>query len=950
MASEAQLRWRREGQGFLFSLERVGGRVPIDEWGRYDTRHDSSPANVSCLFKGLDLGQVNPTQSGELECSDAFIASLTDAEVMQLGLPSPSQCRIQVRGQGLISQPDFAVKYKLLRSDGRPLLGVKRKGVVLEHAGTQSLLLDPLYSLVEKIDAYNDAPASDMDERFVRWGELQERLPDDSIVDAQLGSITICRADRITLDIKATGQFQPVLIKPNRDKELDIQGQADIEYAIPPAKQEAFEKQFSKWQKVRSNYAIGNGTYVVLPPRLVEVLKVVRDYQQRDHDRRLAFIANPQRFLQEALSTEGSVEEDIDALFVETPEFVSQRIQCIGVWEPKLCAYKVERAGHWLPEDDERLFVPFGDLLIQLSINEIKELLEQLNQALDNNHSTILFNGQQLPANLEIKNLLIRLLKPASADQPEVTPQPVVAPILKDNIEDVDFDVLTTQPRPDLSLDLELLKTKPLYPHQELGVSWLAKHWTAGSVGALLADDMGLGKTLQALAFLTLLQASMRAGITPTKPVLIVAPSGLLKNWIDEEERHLQRPGLGDLFQAFGPSLSNLAKRSTVERISALSQAGWVLTTYETLRDKITNFISIEWAVVIFDEAQKIKNPSSRNTEMAKSLSADFTLIVTGTPVENELKDLWCLIDTAQPGLFGSLREFHHRYVIPAEADPQTARALNTLLIERTKPPLMMRRMKEDHLEGLPKKHLHELPIQMPSLQASAYEGIVRDGQLIRGVAGGMLKVIQQLRRASLIAEELDDSGITDAIVNRSARLTGLVNILDQVYDRNEKALIFIEQLDVQEELATYLQRRYQLPKRPLVINGQVDGVRRKAHVDTFQTTRPEAFDVMLLSPKAGGVGLTITAANHVIHLSRWWNPAVEDQSTDRVFRIGQQKAVHVYVPMAIHPVYQERSFDANLHRLLQLKRDLSGNALTPGAASDAEVRKLFEESIEVFD
>lgn len=946
MTKKAQLQWIRENDHFAFTLVSDGKNIPVDEWGCFDVNHEGRSTNISCLFRGADRKEVSQSDNVTLLCSDQFIASLTEIEVMHLGLPSPSQCRLQIKGKGLISQSGFSLQYKLLRNDGRPFMGVKRKGVILKAAGKETLVLDPLYTLMEKIDAYELSPAADMDERFVRWGEIQELLPEEAIVDGQLNHITICRADRITLDVKATGRFEPVLIKPNPEKELDIQGQSDVENAVPPAKQREFEKQFSNRQQVRTNYAVGGNTYVVLPSRVVNVLKVVREYQQKEKDERLAFIANPQQYINSALQNDYDDSEDLESLFVETPEFISQRIECIGVWEPKLCAYKVDRNGDWLPEDDERLFVPLGDLLVQLSVNDAKFLLEKIIAALDSETPVVEFNSQRVPANLEIKNLLIHFLKPFVELKEEKAPGRVIAPILKDNIEDVEFDVLTTNKRSQLPLEPKLLKTKPLYKHQRYGVDWLSEHWTAGSLGALLADDMGLGKTLQALTFMASLQESMRSGNTPQKPMLIVAPSGLLKNWVDEERIHLERPGLGELFEAYGANLRNFAKRSTVERNNIVTHAGWVLTTYETLRDKIKYFISVEWAVVVFDEAQKIKNPTSRNTEMAKSLSSDFTLIVTGTPVENELKDLWCLIDTAQPGLFGSLREFHNRYVVPAESDPTEARALKSILIEQTKPPLMMRRMKEDHLEGLPDKNLHDMPIPMPKLQAEAYEGIVRDGQLLRGTPGGMLKIIQQLRRASLIAEALDENGINDGVIRRSARLTGLIELLDTISKKKEKVLIFIEHLDVQMYLSTYLQQRYQLPKRPMTINGSVDGVTRKKYVDIFQTTRLGEFDVMLLSPKAGGVGLTITAANHVIHLSRWWNPAVEDQSTDRVFRIGQEKSVHVYFPMAIHPKYKQKSFDANLHRLLTSKRDLSRNALMAGNASSEEIRELYEESL----
>jgi SNF2 family DNA or RNA helicase len=320
--------------------------------------------------------------------------------------------------------------------------------------------------------------------------------------------------------------------------------------------------------------------------------------------------------------------------------------------------------------------------------------------------------------------------------------------------------------------------------------------------------------------------------------------------------------------------------------------------------------------------------------------------MLTGTPVENELKDLWCIVDTAQPGLFGSLNHFHNEYAKPAESDPSEAQRLKALLVEKSSPPLMLRRMKVDHIKGLPEKIIKEVSIVMPELQAQEYENIVQEAQLEKGIPGGVLKFIQKIRKASLVAEEFDGSGINDGVIKRSARLTALITILDDIAAKGEKALVFCEAIQVQEYLSGYLQQRYQLAKRPFRINGQVDGNTRKKYVDEFQKGAEGEFDLMLLSPKAGGVGLTITAANHVIHLTRWWNPAVEDQSTDRAFRIGQNKPVYVYIPIAIHPKYGDSSFDANLHRLLTKKRSLSINALLPGTVTDSEFNDLYTQTV----
>jgi SNF2 family DNA or RNA helicase len=439
----------------------------------------------------------------------------------------------------------------------------------------------------------------------------------------------------------------------------------------------------------------------------------------------------------------------------------------------------------------------------------------------------------------------------------------------------------------------------------------------------------------------------MEAGNHPRKPLLIVAPTGLLKNWEDEANIHLASPGLGGLFKAFGDGLNALKDLSHNQRKDKLSTSDWVLTTYETLRDKIRYFLPVDWAVVAFDEVQKIKNPASRLTEMAKSVQADFFLALTGTPIENRLGDLWSIIDTVAPGTLGSLKDFHSRY--EGESNEETAIAVADLrrtLTETPKPVRLLRRMKSEHLKGLPDKTEHIIRMPMPSAQANAYDAViasVRAGVLEKG---DILGVLQGMRKVSLLPDAIGDKGITDEVIASSARLTALVSILDEVKSRNEKALVFLEFIAVQDSLIPYLQARYGMARPPLRISGSVQGHVRKKHVDEFQSRPRDEFDVMLLSPKAGGVGLTLTAANNVIHLSRWWNPAVEEQCTDRVFRIGQDKPVNVYYPLAIHPFIQESSFDVNLHGLLERKRELSRQLLSAPDASADELESLLKSSI----
>lgn len=947
MINSAQLSWTKLENVFLFEVRDGDNIVQPTCWSKYNLYVKDRSVCVDILFRTIQ-GKYSQINKDGILCSDAFIASLTESEVQQLALPPVSHTRLKIIANGLISQQGFNLTYRLITPEGRPIMGAKISDVRLIRKGNSELLLDPLYSIIKKIDEFNKIKTPDRDERFVQWGEIQKLLPEGSVVDGQLQNITICRADKVTLDIREHGVFNPALVQLDNTKDFSLQGQADVEYVLPKIRQNAFENQFKNSQLVRSNYAVGNGTYVVVPKRVQDILSVIKKHQTKDTEERLAFISNPQKFINEALENSDN-SDDIESIFIETPDFISQRIETIGVWSPKLCAYIAKRDGDWIPDDEERLFFPIDNLLVNFTIDEMKQLLNEVNIALDNEIRSISFNGQEIPVSLETKNLLIRMLKYVDSiknSAPMDIPHDVIAPILKDNIEDVEFKLIKQSPRPNISRLPEMLLTKTLYEHQKFGVNWLAEHWESGSIGALLADDMGLGKTIQTLTFLASIKQIINEGSYPQKPFLIVAPSGLLKNWKDEANMHIEADGLGTIFEAYGTDIRRLKDLTVIERNTLISRSGWVLTTYETLRDKIKYFLSIDWGVIVFDEAQKIKNPVSRMTEMAKSLSADFTLMLTGTPVENELKDLWCIVDTAQPGLFGSLSHFHKEYVQVAENSPSEAGRLKALLVEKSNPPLMMRRLKADHLQGLPEKNIINVPIVMPEMQANEYENIVRDAQLTLGSAGSVLETIQKIRKASLIAEEFDGNGITDGVIKRSARLTALIDILDRVQVLGEKVIIFCDVIEVQEYLAGYLQNKYQLASRPFLINGSVNGDTRKEYVDKFQSSPEGEFNVMILSSKAGGVGLTITAANHVIHLTRWWNPAVEDQCTDRVFRIGQSKDVNVYLPMAIHPKYKKASFDHNLNNLLSKKRELSYHALMPATVTKNEIAGIIKHEV----
>jgi SNF2 family DNA or RNA helicase len=302
-------------------------------------------------------------------------------------------------------------------------------------------------------------------------------------------------------------------------------------------------------------------------------------------------------------------------------------------------------------------------------------------------------------------------------------------------------------------------------------------------------------------------------------------------------------------------------------------------------------------------------------------------------------------MDRVFPGFLRDLKSFSTTY---KSGDLDKYKALSDQMMKPIPgaPAIMLRRMKDDVLEGLPKKTVVTYPTTMPDVQAKAYGEVVSNALNSQGkrTRGGMLEVIQNLRGVSLYPGDAHSDNLLsisgcEAWVGRSARLGKSFEVLRDLERRGEKGLIFVEQRNMQALVANAMSTMFGM-ERPLIINGDTAGHRRQNMVDDFQGRRP-GFDAMILSPKAAGVGLTITAANHVIHLSRWWNPAVEDQCNDRVYRIGQERPVTIHIPMAVHPDLGERTFDVTLDRLLDGKRKMSQALLMP-PVSDADLDNVF--------
>lgn len=538
--------------------------------------------------------------------------------------------------------------------------------------------------------------------------------------------------------------------------------------------------------------------------------------------------------------------------------------------------------------------------------------------------------------------------------EPKEKPGPRKTLILRANIQALDYEevrreallALPTVPEFPTSLRPECV----LLPHQREGLAWLQHLYKLQSEyqvrGAVLADDMGLGKTLQLLSFMAWL-----VEINPdTDPMLVVAPVSLLENWMEEADKFLLTDSL-PILMAYGDSLKPLrvprdavdSKLRTEDGLVKFLKPKWVgtakvvLTTYETLRDLEFSFAAERWSVMVCDEAQRIKNPAAMVTRSAKKQNVGFKVACTGTPVENTLADLWCLFDFIQPGLLGALNDFGQRYRKPIEAKSDEELARVEELRVRISPQIL-RRTKAEVAKDLPQKIIvdacRKLPLSIAqrSLYAKAIDDFKkRNDPMVQSPFKNHLGLLQYLR---LICTDPRRHGLTvfkpeplEQYRAKAPKLAWLLAQLQTIKSKGEKVIVFCEFRNIQRLLQHYIQETFGV--RPDIINGDTSAsstntASRQKRIKAFQEA--PGFGVIILSPVAVGFGVNIQGANHVVHYTRTWNPAKEDQATDRAYRIGQKKNVYVYYPVVFAEDFH--TFDVKLDQLLTKKRELANDML----------------------
>jgi SNF2 family DNA or RNA helicase/uncharacterized Zn finger protein len=478
----------------------------------------------------------------------------------------------------------------------------------------------------------------------------------------------------------------------------------------------------------------------------------------------------------------------------------------------------------------------------------------------------------------------------------------------------------------------ELLKTDttPLPQHlkaelrhyQYRGFSWLYKNAQLG-LGSLLADDMGLGKTLQVI---TTLQKFKEEGALKNKPALVVAPTTLLSNWKAEIER-------------FAPSLNTVIYHGT-SRQTEFKQADVVITTYGIARTENERICKQPWYALVIDEAQNIKNAETAQTKAVKKIKSEIKIAMSGTPVENRLMEYWSIFDFANPGYLGNTSWFNDEYARPIELNQDKKRLDKFRSITS---PFIMRRVKTDKavISDLPDKIENNQFCNLTKEQAALYKSITQDlmqevenaeGINRRGIILKLLTILKQVCNHPLQYLKNDN----EVKPEQSGKMMLLLQLLETIYENGEKVLIFSQYKEMGSLLRTAIHEHF--GKKALQLHGGNTRKERDEMVHAFQNSALS--DTFILSLKAGGTGLNLTAGNHVIHYDLWWNPAVEAQATDRAFRIGQKKNVMV------HRMITKGTLEEKIDDMLRSKKQLANLTVSQGEKwigelSDKDLRQL---------
>lgn len=904
-------------KGIMFIVNYNGHDLHFQEWKATDDCIYYLP-----LATLVDNGYAYASKEGCLLPYEN-IYLLDEDERILLGVPQPYDKAMRLVGTSMLNLSDFEYKVEFLTyvPDGE-LIVCERGGNILVKGRDKYLLNEAQYALLNRVDAFNSTPEEDKttDYNLRCFAEIKALAEQAGCqLDSYLENENVYAPERIKIEI-------------GRDDEgFTVEPAVDIE------ENDKFQTYFDKMRKVQAQYPVQreNG----------ERVRIVLNKEQKENLHYLKEQCGKHKTREEIQKMIEQPTEYFDPNAFDLSELYSDRVIEIGVYKPKfypfICPYKscwIAGATVETPQNGTT----------KVTINneeELEKLKREIQSAKENKKGIVEYNNAQLDIEdaMFLAQTAEKQLKdpsqPAKVESENGNEARNVL-IIEENAEELGFAVkeriIEKGDKYTLFTDPFLQEGFSLKDHQKEGVAWLQHLYKSKASGCLMADDMGLGKTLQILYFIDWHSRKY----ANHKPYLIVAPISLLENWKNEYERFFMQPRM-KINMLTSKDVKRKFDKSIVDKMQKMDI---ILTNYESLRISQLNFCAVEFDVVALDEAQKIKSPGTLVTNAAKALKCNFKIAMTGTPVENSLLDLWCIMDFCVPGLLGNAKAFAAQYQNPLKKEDTDIVALGNEVHDKLGV-YFMRRLKKDAAKDLPDKIELKEKVLMPPVQKEAYASVVND--YTSGIQPNMLVTIMHLREVSEHPYLYDSTLLnheTDEIVETSARLQATIKFLDEIKKKEEKVIIFVERKETQKMLQKLCLKRYGIIAK--IINGDTPSIvkrnmpnkqSRQSSIDEFQAV--DGFNVIIMSPVAAGMGLNVTAANHVIHYSRHWNPAKENQATDRAYRIGQTKDVFVYYPMAVRS--DIKSFDETLDDLLSRKTSLATSTIFPTERVEVKQEEL---------
>lgn len=890
-------------KGFVFAVNMDGHNIHFKEW---DTTDD-------CIyyFPLSTLVDNGDASFHEHECTVPFesIYLLDQQECDLLGVPLVYDKAIRLRGDGMLNSSDFTYKLELLThaSDGQLLL-FERNGNVVVCNDKKFLLNEYQYELFNQIENFNQLSAEGkvIDENLRRFATIKRLAQKAGCeLDSYLANENVYVPKKIKLEV-------------GRDEDgFTVKPSVDI------VDKEKFTSVFEKTRRVQGVYPVqneqGERTRVVLNQVQMQNLEPLK--------RRKCHFGNQEEMKQLI----DSPTEFFDSDQFDLSEFYSDRVIEIGLYKPKFYPFVCPYKSCWIV--GAKVESPQGGtshikVEDENSLTELKGLIEQAEK---DGHTVVTYRNTDMGLGDACYLAQIaekQLQNPKQPVKGEEKEERKVL-IIEENAEKLGFAakelIIETGDHYILFNNSYLQSDFSLKEHQQSGVAWLQHLYKSKASGCLMADDMGLGKTLQILYFIDWHSRTY----SDHKPYLIVAPISLLENWENEYKRFFAEPRLNIVCL----TSTNVPRQFDKEVINKMQHCDMILTNYDSLRISQLNFCAVEFDVVALDEAQKIKSPGTLVTNAAKALKGNFKIAMTGTPVENSLLDLWCIMDFCVPGLLGNAKAFAAQYQDPLKKEDADIVALGNEIHNKLSV-YFMRRLKKDAAKDLPQKIELKEECEMPEVQKSKYLSVIRDYN--DGIQPNMLTTIMGMRTVSehpYLYDETLGNYETDELIDSAARLKVAMSFIDSIKAKGEKVIIFTDRKESQKMLQRVIFECYGMTSK--IINGDTPSIvarpkagkqSRQSAIDEFQLE--DGFNVIIMSPVAAGMGLNVTAANHVIHYSRHWNPAKESQATDRAYRIGQTKDVYVYYPIAVSKDFQ--SFDKTLDELLSRKSMLATSTIFP--------------------